>query len=96
VAGAIAAVVALADPAQVILGGPWGRHPVVAAAVAAAVTGLPRPVPVRPAALDVEAALTGARADALTRLQAAIVGSGRLSSGGRSTPPRTSARPAAP
>jgi predicted NBD/HSP70 family sugar kinase len=73
VAGAIAAVVALADPAQVILGGTWGRHPVIADAVTAAVASLPRPVPVGPATLDVEPALTGARADALTRLQAAII-----------------------
>jgi predicted NBD/HSP70 family sugar kinase len=73
VAGAIAAIVALADPAQIVLGGPWGRHPVVANAVTAAVSDLPRPVPVRPAALTTEPSLTGARATALARLQSAIV-----------------------
>lgn len=73
VAGAVAAVIALADPAQVILGGTWGRHPAVADAVAAAVSALPRPVPVGPATLTDEPSLAGARADALTRLRTAIV-----------------------
>jgi predicted NBD/HSP70 family sugar kinase len=73
VAGAIAAVVALADPAQVVLGGRWGRHPVITAAVAAAVADLSRPVPVRAAVLTTAPSLTGARADALARLRAAIV-----------------------
>jgi predicted NBD/HSP70 family sugar kinase len=82
VAGAIAAVVALADPAQVVLGGSWGCHPVITEAVAVAVAAQPRPVPVRPAAqprparaalLTSEPSLAGARADALARLRAAIV-----------------------
>ena len=34
VAGALSAVVALTDPAVVLVGGPWGRHPSVLAAVA--------------------------------------------------------------
>jgi predicted NBD/HSP70 family sugar kinase len=73
VAGAIAAIVAVTDPAQVVLGGPWGRHPVVADAIAAAVSDLPRPVPVRPARLTAEPSLAGARADAVTRLQSAVI-----------------------
>jgi predicted NBD/HSP70 family sugar kinase len=73
VAGAIAAVVALADPGQIVLGGPWGRHPVVAEAIAGSVANLPRPVPVRPASPGPEPALAGAREAALTRLRAAIV-----------------------
>jgi predicted NBD/HSP70 family sugar kinase len=73
VAGAIAAVVALSDPAQVILGGPWGHHPELATAIAGAVAALPRPVPIRPATLTSTPSLIGARADALSRLQAAIV-----------------------
>jgi predicted NBD/HSP70 family sugar kinase len=73
VAGAIAAVVALADPAQIVLGGPWGGHPVVAEAITAAVANLPRPVPVRPASLTIEPSLAGARQAALTRLQSAII-----------------------
>jgi predicted NBD/HSP70 family sugar kinase len=73
VAGAIAAIVALADPAEIVLGGPWGSHPVLAAAIAEAATSLPRPVPVRVAAAATEPALSGARADALARLRAAII-----------------------
>jgi predicted NBD/HSP70 family sugar kinase len=73
VSGAIAAVVALADPAEIVLGGPWGSHPVLAAAIAEAAASLPRPVPVRVAAAATEPALSGARADALARLRAAII-----------------------
>ena len=73
VAGAIAAIVALTDPAQIVLGGPWGRHPLVATAVEAAVAGLPRPVPVRPAHLTAGPSLAGAREAALTGLRSAIV-----------------------
>jgi predicted NBD/HSP70 family sugar kinase len=73
VAGAIAAVAALTDPAEVVLGGPWGRHPVLAGAITGAVADLPRPVPVRAGGLSAEPSLAGARADALTRLRAAIV-----------------------
>jgi predicted NBD/HSP70 family sugar kinase len=73
VAGAIAAIVALADPAEIVLGGPWGSHPVLAAAIAEAAAVLPRPVPVRAAAAATEPSLSGARADALARLRAAII-----------------------
>lgn len=73
VAGAIAAVVALTDPAQIVLGGPWGRHPLVATAVEAAVAGLPRPVPVRPAHLTADPSLAGTREAALTGLRSDIV-----------------------
>jgi predicted NBD/HSP70 family sugar kinase len=73
VAGAIAAIVALADPAEIVLGGPWGSDPVLAAAIAEAAASLPRPVPVRVAAAATEPALSGARADALARLRAAII-----------------------
>jgi predicted NBD/HSP70 family sugar kinase len=73
VAGAIAAIVALADPAEIVLGGPWGSHPVLAAAIADAAASLPRPVPVRVATAATEPALSGARADALARLRAAII-----------------------
>ena len=73
VTGAIAAIVALADPAEIVLGGPWGSHPVLAAAIAEAAASLPRPVPVRVAAAGAEPALSGARADALARLRAAII-----------------------
>jgi predicted NBD/HSP70 family sugar kinase len=73
VAGVIAAVVALSDPAEVILGGPWGHHPDLATAIAGAVASLPRPVPIRPATLTTAPSLAGVRADALARLQTAII-----------------------
>jgi predicted NBD/HSP70 family sugar kinase/DNA-binding transcriptional ArsR family regulator len=73
VAGAIAAIVALTDPAEIVLGGPWGSHPVLAAAIAEAAASLPRPVPVRAAVAATEPALSGARADTLARLRAAII-----------------------
>jgi len=73
VAGAIAAIVALTDPAQIVLGGPWGPHPLVAEAIAGAVADLPRPVPLRPAHLTADPSLAGAREAALTGLQSAII-----------------------
>ena len=91
-AGAIAAIVALADPAEIVLGGPWGSHPVLAAAIAEAAASLPRPVPVRAAAAATEPALSGARADALARLRAAIIARAqpaRPSSGATTTPPQS-------
>jgi predicted NBD/HSP70 family sugar kinase len=77
VAGVLAAAVALADPALVLVGGPWGRDPDVLAALAAEFARLPRHVPVRAAAVDDEPALTGAREAALDRLRDAIVALGR-------------------
>ena len=69
---------ALADPAAVVVGGPWGSHPVVVDAIAAAVDRLPRPVPVRAARLTVEPSLAGARGEALDRLRAEIVAAARV------------------
>ncbi|MER7276252.1 ROK family protein [Dactylosporangium sp. NPDC000244] len=71
VAGVVAAIVALADPGLIVLGGPWG--PAVLAPVREAVGGLPRTVPVEAAVLRQEPALAGARQDALDRLRGAIV-----------------------
>lgn len=73
VAGIVAAAVALADPAHVVLGGPWGSHPPLVAAVRAAGDRLPRHVPIRPATGTGEAPLAGARAHALRSLRAAII-----------------------
>ena len=42
VAGVLSAVVALTDPAVVLVGGPWGRHPSVLAAVAREFADAPR------------------------------------------------------
>ncbi|SDY40520.1 Sugar kinase of the NBD/HSP70 family, may contain an N-terminal HTH domain [Micromonospora pattaloongensis] len=72
VSGAIAAIVALTDPELVVIGGSWG--PPLLDDIAAAVADLPRRVPLRAATLTDEPALAGARADALHRLRAAIIG----------------------
>jgi predicted NBD/HSP70 family sugar kinase len=71
VCGALSAAVALADPAVIVLGGPWGRH--VLPAVAREFARAPRHVPVEAAAVEHEPALTGARAAALRELRDAIV-----------------------
>jgi predicted NBD/HSP70 family sugar kinase len=76
VGGVLAALVALADPELVVIGGTWGGAPVVLDAVAARFADLPRHVPVRSARLTERAALHGARAHALDALRAAIVDAG--------------------
>jgi predicted NBD/HSP70 family sugar kinase len=73
VGGVLAAVVALADPELIIIGGPWGSHPVILDLISAATARLPRRAPVRPAELTTEPSLAGARGEALHRLRAAIV-----------------------
>ena len=70
VGGVLAAIVALTDPERVVIGGSWATA--VFDSIRAAVRGLPRQPAVQPAALTSEPALTGARADALTRLRACI------------------------
>lgn len=82
ISGVLAAIVALADPETVIIGGPWGSQPVILETIAAAATRLPRPVPVRAAELTQEPSLVGARTDALNRLRQAII-SPRSRSGDR-------------
>jgi predicted NBD/HSP70 family sugar kinase len=73
VSGVLAAIVALADPEIVIVGGSWGSHPVVLDAISSAFARLPRHVPVRAAELTDEPSLAGARIDALGRLRSAII-----------------------
>jgi predicted NBD/HSP70 family sugar kinase len=73
ISGVLAAIVALADPGLIIIGGSWGRHPVVMQAIASAFAGLPRQVPVRAAGLTDQPSLAGARSDAVRRLRSAIV-----------------------
>jgi predicted NBD/HSP70 family sugar kinase len=70
--GVLAALVALADPELVVIGGTWGRSPVVLDAVATRFADLPRHVPIRAARLSEQASLTGARAQALDALRADI------------------------
>jgi predicted NBD/HSP70 family sugar kinase len=73
VAGVVSAVVALTDPAVVLLGGSWGRDSRVLAAVARECAAAPRSVGVEPAAVLDEPALIAARDVALQRLRDAIV-----------------------
>jgi predicted NBD/HSP70 family sugar kinase len=73
VSGVLAAAVALTDSKLVIIGGSWGSHPVILAAISAAAGRLPRPVPIRAAGLAAEPALAGARTSALSRLRSAII-----------------------
>jgi predicted NBD/HSP70 family sugar kinase len=76
VAGVLSAMVALTDPAVVLIGGPWGRNPRVLAAVAREFANAPRYVPIEAAALNDEPALAAARETALERLRDAIVNAG--------------------
>jgi predicted NBD/HSP70 family sugar kinase len=73
VSGVLAAVVALADPELIVIGGSWGAHPLVIDAISAEFSRTPRPAAIRAATLRTEPSLAGARADALGRLRAAIV-----------------------
>jgi len=73
VGGVLAAAVALADPAVVLVGGPWGRHPSVLIGLAREFAQAPRHVPVEAAAVEDEPALAGARETALQQLRDAIV-----------------------
>jgi predicted NBD/HSP70 family sugar kinase len=73
VTGALAAAVALCDPELVVIGGPWGSHPVLFGLIAANAARLPRPVLVRAARLTAEPSLAGARLEALSRLRSAIL-----------------------
>jgi len=71
VSGVVAAIVALADPAEIVLGGAWG--PALLPAISAAVADTPRPAPLRPSTETGEPSLAAARRDALDRLRARIV-----------------------
>ncbi len=76
-AGVLAALIALADPGLVIIGGPWGRQPALLASIATAAAALPRRVLLRPAAVAREPSLAGARAEALRLLRIAIIDAAR-------------------
>ena len=71
--GVLAALVALADPEVVILGGDWGAYPDVIDTIRARFRESPRHVPIRPATVREEPALSGARSRALDDLRTAIV-----------------------
>jgi hypothetical protein len=55
-----------------VIGGTWGRDPVVLNAIAAEFERLPRHVPIRAARLTYEPSLVGARDQALRELCTAI------------------------
>jgi len=74
VGGVIAAVVALADPLEVVVGGSWG--PPLIDVIREATARTPRPVPVRSAGLTGEPVMAGVRTEALRRLRSAVVGDG--------------------
>jgi predicted NBD/HSP70 family sugar kinase len=73
VGGVLAATVALTDPELVVLGGPWGTHAGLVAAVREELASQPRCVPVRPAAVLEEPSLRGARTAALQELREAVL-----------------------
>ena len=71
ISGVIAAIVAFADPREVVIGGTWG--PALIEEIARATARTPRPVPLRPASTEIaDPVLTGVRADALRRLRASL------------------------
>ncbi|MDA0183693.1 ROK family transcriptional regulator [Solirubrobacter phytolaccae] len=74
-AGVLSAVVALVNPRAVRVGGPWGAA--ILPALADVVAATPRAVPIEPATVTDEPALTAARASALEQLRDAIVAAAR-------------------
>jgi predicted NBD/HSP70 family sugar kinase len=71
--GVLAALVAIANPQVILVGGDWGLSPAFLTAVNERFTQSPRPVPVRPAQVRTEPALTGAREHAVNELRSVIV-----------------------
>ena len=69
-AGVLAAIVALSDPAEVVVGGGWGSHPALVAELGEAFGRMPRSIPVRVAAVVDQPSLTGAREEAVHLLRA--------------------------
>ncbi|RJK94736.1 ROK family transcriptional regulator [Vallicoccus soli] len=73
VCGVLAAVVALTDPAVVILGGTWGSHPLLIEEVRSRFQRSPRSVPVQAARVTDEPALRGTHGPAVDQLRAATL-----------------------
>jgi predicted NBD/HSP70 family sugar kinase len=71
--GVLAALVALADPQLVVIGGSWGTYPAFVEALTEQLTRLPRRLPVRAAQTTSEPSLSGARQQATQDLQAAVL-----------------------
>ncbi|MEU6273731.1 ROK family transcriptional regulator [Streptomyces populi] len=72
IGGVLSAALAFADPRTVVLGGPWGSHPRLIAAIEEHLARSPRSVPLSAAALPLPE-LTGARARAVEELGSLIV-----------------------
>jgi len=69
--GVVAAIVAFADPREIVIGGTWG--PALIEEIAEATAATPRPVPLRPATTGIaDPVLAGVRAEALDRLRASL------------------------
>ncbi|MGG5258932.1 ROK family transcriptional regulator [Phycicoccus avicenniae] len=69
IGGVLAAMIALLDPEEIILGGAVGSDPRLFAATEAAFRAMPRHVPLRRATIVDQPSLTGVRQDALARLR---------------------------
>lgn len=72
VGGVLTAITSLADPGHVVIGGPWGLHPMIVAAIREAAARHPRSPVLRSAAVS-SPSFTGVRADALTRLRDSVI-----------------------
>ncbi|MBA3905927.1 MAG: hypothetical protein H0X35_04475, partial [Pseudonocardiales bacterium] len=68
----LAALVALADPAVVVVGGPWGSDRGILAAIEASSRSLPRGVAIEAPIVRHEPSLTGARTEALEQLRVTV------------------------
>ena len=73
VSGVLDAVIALADPEIVVVGGEWGREEAFVDELRRRSAGLPRPVPVVAAVVGDGPQLAGARAAALEQLRELVV-----------------------
>jgi predicted NBD/HSP70 family sugar kinase len=73
ISGVLTALVTLADPRIVIVGGTWGPQPAVLEAIAGEFRRQPRHVPVQAAHVTDQPSLAGARHQALHDLRAAIL-----------------------
>jgi predicted NBD/HSP70 family sugar kinase len=73
----LAALVALCDPALVVIGGPWGSDGGILSAIDAKSRALPRSTPVQTATVRHEPSLAGARNEALDQLRSTITSSAR-------------------
>src|SRR4051794_18435684 len=73
----LAALVALSDPARVVIGGSWGSDAGILTAIEARSRDLPRSTPTETASVQHEPSLSGARTEALEQLRRTITTSAR-------------------